>query len=167
MDTQLSDEFWTNFLNDIDNTTSAETNLEAAFLEEEAHKEPFFQEPSLLLVEPPPSLLVEPFPRPMYTAFAAAATAPPPPPSTDLRRTMDDILSRVPYMTLASFKKEAANAWRRKYPDENVPMRDFQAFVKSNINFVRNANPQASHAEHMREVGGMWREAKKNKKRKQ
>jgi hypothetical protein len=84
--------------------------------------------------------------------------------SNDLRRAMDTLLARFPHVALARFKKEAGNAWRRKYPDSSVPpMRDFQAFVKDNIKAVRNANFDGSHAEHMRAVGQMWRETKKRK----
>ena len=79
----------------------------------------------------------------------------------DLRRALDGVLASFNTIPLARFKKEAASAWRRRYPDVTVPMRDFQAFVKANIKGVRDSNPEASHAEHMREIGTMWRSVRK------
>ena len=82
--------------------------------------------------------------------------------SSDLCRALDEVLARSGFenVPLARFKKEAGNAWRRKNPDGRVPMRQFQTFVKANIKGVRGANPEASHAEHMRAIGRMWRDTK-------
>lgn len=80
--------------------------------------------------------------------------------ASDLCKALDEVISRYPNVPLARFKKEAGNAWRRKHPDANIPMREFQTFVKANIKRVRGANPDASHAEHMRAIGSMWRETK-------
>jgi hypothetical protein len=148
------DTFWNEFMNDLDATT---TEAEAAFniplQADPAHSsyaihESAFAQPSTILLSP----ITAPLVAPQYAVG-----------DEDLRRAMDALVSRFPHVSLARFKKEAGNAWRRKYPDSSVPMREFQAFVKDNIKAVRSTNPNASHAEHMRAVGSMWRETKKRK----
>ena len=87
-----------------------------------------------------------------------------------LQSAMDDILGTFSHVTLARFKREAGNAWRRKnLPSgpgaQEPPMGEFQTFVKENIKTVQRANPDVSHTEHMRTIGSMWRDGKNKRAR--
>jgi hypothetical protein len=178
MDTMsCDDEFWKELMGDIDATTSAEA---ADFTILQPHhpspqEEPLYSSYAVCetAFEYPSRVPFHVYPvNPVQNAqpidlLPSVALVPPPhspsPGFDDLRRAMDALVARFHHVPLARFKKEAGNAWRRKYPDSAVPMRDFQAFVKANIKGVRSANPDASHADHMRAVGQMWRTTKKRK----
>jgi hypothetical protein len=97
---------------------------------------------------------------------------PPPPPMTlqrccsieieDLRAKLMDVAETCgKTITMTRFKREAIRAWMRKHPDYKTPVNPFQAFVKDNIKEVRTNNPAQHHGEHMKMLGGMWREKKR------
>ena len=79
----------------------------------------------------------------------------------DLRNALDDIVTAYSqHTTYTRFKREAAKAWERKYPDAKPPMGAFQNFVKTHMMEVRTAHPDASHQDHMKMLGAMWSSAK-------
>jgi hypothetical protein len=111
------------------------------------------------------------------TAFESASNEPfeePPAPVVAVEKTLqsalDDILAAFPDVPLTRFKREAGIAWRRKNLQsgpgaQEPPMGEFQTFVKENIKTVKRANPDVSHAEHMRTIGSMWRDGKNKRAR--
>ena len=110
---------------------------------------------SIVPIAPVPIEVPAPLPAPLVVNMNAE----------DLRRALDNILASFPNIPLTRFKKEAIQAWRRKFSDGNeaVPVREFQSFVKDNIKDVQNSNIGGSHTDHMRIIGNMWRETKKRK----
>jgi hypothetical protein len=83
----------------------------------------------------------------------------------DLRDALDGVVKDYgDKVTLRKFKREAGMAWQRKFPG-NEPQGAFQAFIKNNIGTVRENNRELSHQDHMRMVGKMWSDNKKNKTR--
>ena len=147
-------EFWNELMSDLHMTTSGAAAdphpesfaiYETAF--ENASNEPFeaIEEPS---APPAPVVAVE----------------------KTLQSALDDILAAFPDVPFTRFKREAGIAWRRKnLPSgpgaQEPPMGEFQTFVKENIKTVQQANPDVSHAEHMRTIGSMWRDGKNKRAR--
>lgn len=78
-----------------------------------------------------------------------------------LEKRLDMIIEECGEISLMRFKKEATKAWKRKYNEP--PMRDFQKFVKMNIKTVRDDNIDDSHANHMKIIGQMWRDNKRQR----
>ena len=80
----------------------------------------------------------------------------------NLETALDNIVRVYSHgLSLRKFKKEATNAWERKFPSPNKMIRGaFQEFVKDNLNEVRYNNPEMSHQDHMRLIGQMWGDKK-------
>lgn len=142
-------EFWNELISDLQMTNPGADPESFAIYEtafENASNEPFeaFEKPSA----PPAPVVIE----------------------KTLQSAMDDIVAAFPDVPLTRFKREAGIAWRRKnLPSgpgaQEPPMGEFQTFVKENIKTVQQANPDVSHAEHMRTIGSMWRDVKNKRAR--
>lgn len=79
-----------------------------------------------------------------------------------LETGMDKLIADYGTISLARFKKEAAKAWKRAYPDglEKRELKGYQLFVKETMPTVKTANPDKTHAERMAIIGKMWQESK-------
>ena len=77
-----------------------------------------------------------------------------------LRRALDSVVSEYGNgsgMRGSRFKREAIQAWERKYPKT---LTDFQLFTKDNMAGVREAHPNGTHADHMKIIGKLWKTVK-------
>jgi hypothetical protein len=121
-----------------------------------------------------------PFANPDYFPFGDIFDAPAddssnvPPPTknhyamSELRKALDDVVDNFTQagITYVRFRREVKNAWERKNPPTpNAHITCYHAFVKHNMSGVRDAHPEATHAEHMRIIGNMWQEQKPKSKR--
>lgn len=79
-----------------------------------------------------------------------------------LEAAMDKVIADYGTITLARFKKEAAAAWRRAFPDgvEKRELKGYQLFVKETMPKVKADNPNATHIERMAIIGKMWQDSK-------
>lgn len=75
-----------------------------------------------------------------------------------LEAGLDKLLAEYGTISLTRFKKEAARAWNRAFPDglEKRELKGYQLFVKEKMSEVKTANPAASHSERMAIIGRMW-----------
>lgn len=70
------------------------------------------------------------------------------------------LLEDVGAISMKRFKKEAALAWKKAYPDgmEKKPLRGYQLFVKETMPKVKSENPDKSHHERMTIIGRLWKQ---------
>lgn len=79
-----------------------------------------------------------------------------------LETDLDKVLSEYGTISLARFKKEAAKAWNRAFPNglEKRELKGYQLFVKETMPRVKEENPDKTHTERMAIIGKMWQESK-------
>lgn len=79
-----------------------------------------------------------------------------------LEGALDKVLADYGTITLARFKKEAAKAWQRAFPEgvEKRELKGYQLFVKENMQRVKEENPGKTHMERMAIIGKMWQDSK-------
>lgn len=79
-----------------------------------------------------------------------------------LEAALDRVISDYGTITLTRFKKEAAKAWHRAFPDgvEKRELKGYQLFVKENMPRVKEENPGKTHMERMVIIGKMWQDSK-------
>lgn len=101
-----------------------------------------------------------------------APTAPPPKrhqfAMEELRKALDSVVAdfTTAGITYVRFRREVKTAWERKHPPTaSAHTTCYHLFVKQNMANVRDAHPNATHADHMRIIGGMWQEQKPKHKR--
>jgi hypothetical protein len=75
---------------------------------------------------------------------------------------LDKLIQEYGTISLARFKKEAAKAWHRAFPDgiEKREVKGYQLFVKETMQRVKAATPNMTHHERMAIIGRMWQETK-------
>lgn len=112
---------------------------------------------------------------PAVPAVPPAMPAVPPavpiaPPAGPTHATLRDAMARAvdacpPGTTLATFRKAALDAWRasRPAPAKTNPAQEnpFHPFLREHIAAVRRDNPDATHNEHMKILGKMWKGTKR------
>jgi hypothetical protein len=79
-----------------------------------------------------------------------------------LEAGMDKLIQDYGNISLARFKKEAAKAWQRAFPDgiEKRELKGYQLFVKETMPRVKAEHPDKTHVERMAIIGRMWQESK-------
>lgn len=79
-----------------------------------------------------------------------------------LETALDKVIADYGTITLTRFKKEAAKAWHRAFPDgvEKREVKGYQLFVKENMARVKEENPDKTHTERMAIIGKMWQDSK-------
>jgi hypothetical protein len=79
-----------------------------------------------------------------------------------MEANLDKLLKEYGTISLARFKKEAAKAWHRAFPEglEKREVKGYQLFVKENMPRVKSENPGASHSDRMAIIGKMWQDTK-------
>lgn len=79
-----------------------------------------------------------------------------------LEAALDKVIADYGTITLARFKKEAAKAWHRAFPEgvEKREVKGYQLFVKETMPKVKEEHPDKTHTERMAMIGKMWQDSK-------
>lgn len=79
-----------------------------------------------------------------------------------LETALDKVVADYGVITLSRFKKEAAKAWHRAFPEgvQKREVKGYQLFVKENMPRVKEDNPDKTHIERMVIIGKMWQDSK-------
>lgn len=144
-----------------------------AFMDLQQHEEEVTPPSAPLLLAPAPDPVLAPSPTPVMVVNTPPVA--PPTVSIALGRVSSDVIDTLrddlkalvekygEQITLPKLKREVTRVWKRKFPDSKIVSNPFQAFIKDNIKRVRDENAGLGHGDHMKMLGTMWRETKKQR----
>jgi hypothetical protein len=83
----------------------------------------------------------------------------------EMRKALEDLAKKHSRVNLRRFKAEAAEAWKRAFPDGHAKrgLTDYNKFMKEEMPKIKAAMPASSTSDRMKELSRRWNEYKSDR----